>query len=251
MSVAACNQDSPVGMNEACGNAMRDFGWGIQTVVGTGFSGQTTAPVPTTFSGMATTPYFVRGWSQTIFGIVTTSVGVLAHKGICKLRGKEGPSARDMLITIIAATVGIICWNYGQSIGVALGNILPNIDPTAAKWIGGMLFAPLLAGVLEGTIQFLVRYAAREKDHFHKKLFVKELGYNASMGALPGMTWQVVLFLLTTLFAAYGGPVPEWAQAVITAGSISLLVGLMNMLSARYIDKWMVEQREKLEDRHK
>ncbi len=224
-------------------NVARDGLWGGQSVAATGFTMRATAAIPSSAAGMVSAPFLLQTASQMAYSTAAMAVvGIPAYYVYCKATGNKF-EWKKVLTFLIAASLAIVLWNYGQALGIGLGNLIPTVGGVdIGKWIGGLILAPIFCGVLEGGIQFLVRYVAdrKNKTDIDKQLFSKELKKNITWGAIPGAVWQMVFFIFTAvIFANFGGSIPTWAQAVITGTAISIAVCIANLATAKHIQEEM------------
>ena len=107
-------------------------------------------------------------------------------------RVKEG------VIILCAASLSVIAWDYGQSIGIQIGMRM-GMNVLQAGY-----FAAIFTGLAEGPTQyfvfligtFLVLHSDRRQKYTdHKKeggkRFITEVGYSLFPGMIPGGIWQI------------------------------------------------------------
>lgn len=136
-----------------------------------------------------------------------------------------------------AAAVSIYTWDQGQQLGVNQGR-----ENTSRTPLQIALYASIYTGVFEGLTQGLILLLGRlchteyrKNYHKHPIRLGVELSASITIGALPGMIWQIVYALCVN---ANAGPVPTSILLAITVSSFNYLNSKLTTCMSDAASKW-------------
>ena len=169
-------------------------------------------------------------FGQQVWGTTAIAAGFLFLLAVYKYNARKMPVA-DALIYALAAATAIFTWDYGQTLGIQLGQDNLNMSP-----LGAAMFASVFTGGFEGPTQYLVITAGNLiKDQEVRNKYRRnpvsrisgELVLSATIGALPGGDWEI---------AYVGGVNGNWGLPG-TSTVVAATVATLNVVTTKINDK--------------